>query len=198
MSAAENVPKAVLYYDPKSVWSNAGTSPAFYTTHRWFTGAPSPNSHVRSILNRMKFVRHASYSEEKGYGADELDLKIVDLCMSCQLSFVVLRTQPHGMVCSRGRELLLRVPQVEPKGCAHRTQCSQHLMPLTGTVPTMVVPMQNTLSADTESRYKAVTDVEVSLLLSGLVQFELNSAHIGHHHAPRQVALRHLTHSYNV
>ncbi|KAI0052869.1 hypothetical protein FA95DRAFT_1482636 [Auriscalpium vulgare] len=87
MSAAENVPKAVLYYDPKSV------------------------------------------CEEKGYGADELDLKIVDLSVGENFSSAFLRLNPKG------------------------------------TVPTMVVPMQNTLSADTESRYKAVTDVEAIITL---------------------------------
>ena len=31
-----------------------------------------------------------------------------------------------------------------------------------GTVPTLVVPFENTLTAEMESRYKAITDIEAS------------------------------------
>jgi glutathione S-transferase len=84
------VPKAVLYYDPRSTWSLA-------------------------VLLAL---------EEKGYGKDEIDLKLVDLSKGENFSPSFLRINP------------------------------------TATVPTMVVPFENTLSADMESRYKAITDTE--------------------------------------
>jgi glutathione S-transferase len=62
--------------------------------------------------------------EEKGYGKDELDLKLVDLSQGENFSPAFLRLNPIG------------------------------------TVPTMVVPLENTLSTDMESRYKAITDTE--------------------------------------
>ncbi|KAA1471514.1 hypothetical protein DENSPDRAFT_837519 [Dentipellis sp. KUC8613] len=62
--------------------------------------------------------------EEKGYGDDEIDLKIVDL--------------------GKGENFAPSFLRLNPKG----------------TVPTLVVPFENTLSPDTESRYKAVTDVK--------------------------------------
>ncbi|KAF5355672.1 hypothetical protein D9756_003746 [Leucocoprinus leucothites] len=76
MSSEEShIPKAILYYNPRSVWSAV------------------------ALLGLY----------EKGYGTDEVELQIVDLA----------------------------------------------------TVPTLVVPLQKTLSEDVESRYKAITESKV-------------------------------------
>ncbi|THH34173.1 hypothetical protein EUX98_g116 [Antrodiella citrinella] len=60
--------------------------------------------------------------EEKGYGADEVDLKEVDLSTGENFAPAYLRLNPHA------------------------------------TVPTLVVPLQNTLNSEIESRYKAIQD----------------------------------------
>jgi len=60
--------------------------------------------------------------EEKGYGADEVDLKEVDLSKGENFAPAYLRLNPHA------------------------------------TVPTLVVPLQNTLNSEIESRYKAIQD----------------------------------------
>ncbi|KAH9836481.1 uncharacterized protein C8Q71DRAFT_866831 [Rhodofomes roseus] len=60
--------------------------------------------------------------EEKGYGADELDLKLVDISKGENYAPSYLRLNPQA------------------------------------TVPTLVVPLQKTLAADMESRYKAIQD----------------------------------------
>ncbi|KAI0296168.1 hypothetical protein BC826DRAFT_908571 [Russula brevipes] len=62
--------------------------------------------------------------EEKGYGKDEVDLKLVDLSKGENFSPSFLRLNPQG------------------------------------TVPTLVVPFENTLSPDMESRYRAITDTD--------------------------------------
>lgn len=62
--------------------------------------------------------------EEKGYGKDEVDLKLVNLSKGENFSPTFLRINPKG------------------------------------TVPTLVVPFENTLTPDMESRYKAITDIE--------------------------------------
>jgi len=62
--------------------------------------------------------------EEKGYGKDELDIKLVDLSKGENFSPSFLRINA------------------------------------TGTLPALVVPFENTLSSDMESRYKAITDPE--------------------------------------
>ncbi|KAI0275089.1 hypothetical protein BC834DRAFT_850983 [Gloeopeniophorella convolvens] len=88
----------------------------------------SPQAVPKAVLY---YDSHAAWSlaalfalEEKGYGKDELDLKLVDLAKGENFSPAFLRLNPKG------------------------------------TVPTLVVPLQNTLSADMESRYKAITDTE--------------------------------------
>ncbi|THH19728.1 hypothetical protein EW146_g1481 [Bondarzewia mesenterica] len=60
--------------------------------------------------------------EEKGYGDDEVDLKMVDLAKGQNFSPSFLRLNPKG------------------------------------TLPALIVPFENTLPAEIESRYKAVTD----------------------------------------
>ncbi|TFY62911.1 hypothetical protein EVJ58_g3551 [Rhodofomes roseus] len=65
--------------------------------------------------------------EEKGYGADELDLKLVDISKGENYAPSYLRLNPQA------------------------------------TVPTLVVPLQKTLAADMESRYKAIQDSKVTL-----------------------------------
>jgi len=60
--------------------------------------------------------------EEKGYGPDEIDLKIVDLFKGENFAPSFLRLNPQG------------------------------------TIPTLVVPLDKTLHADMEVRYKALTD----------------------------------------
>ncbi|EIN13777.1 hypothetical protein PUNSTDRAFT_79578 [Punctularia strigosozonata HHB-11173 SS5] len=60
--------------------------------------------------------------EEKGYGPEEVDLKVVDL--------------------SKGENFAPSFLRLNPKA----------------TVPTLVVPLDKTLSSDIESRYKALTD----------------------------------------
>ncbi|KZT02674.1 uncharacterized protein LAESUDRAFT_729918 [Laetiporus sulphureus 93-53] len=62
--------------------------------------------------------------EEKGYGPDEVDLKLVDLAKGENFTPQYLRLNPHG------------------------------------TVPTLVVPLHNTLSPEIESRYKALQDTK--------------------------------------
>ncbi|TFK41184.1 hypothetical protein BDQ12DRAFT_679037 [Crucibulum laeve] len=62
--------------------------------------------------------------EEKGYGDDEVDLKLVDLGKGENFDPTFLRLNPKA------------------------------------TVPTLVVPLQKTLSEDVESRYKAITDTK--------------------------------------
>ncbi|TCD71561.1 hypothetical protein EIP91_008942 [Steccherinum ochraceum] len=62
--------------------------------------------------------------EEKGYGADEVDLKEVDLSKGENFAPSFLRLNPHA------------------------------------TVPTLVVPLHNTLEPEIESRYKAIQDTK--------------------------------------
>ncbi|KAH9081630.1 hypothetical protein EDB83DRAFT_2333937 [Lactarius deliciosus] len=62
--------------------------------------------------------------EEKGYGKDEVDLRLVNLSKGENFSPTFLRINPKG------------------------------------TVPTLVVPFEDTLTNDMESRYKAITDIE--------------------------------------
>ncbi|KAF5385320.1 hypothetical protein D9615_001504 [Tricholomella constricta] len=62
--------------------------------------------------------------EEKGYGADEIDRKQVDLTIGENYDPTFLRLNPKA------------------------------------TVPTLVVPMQKTLTEDVESRYKALTETQ--------------------------------------
>ncbi|KAH6917407.1 hypothetical protein BKA70DRAFT_1252097 [Coprinopsis sp. MPI-PUGE-AT-0042] len=82
------IPKAVLYYFPKSIWCGV-------------------------VLLAL---------EEKGYGADEVDLKIVDLWKGENYDPTFLRINPKA------------------------------------TLPTLVVPLSNTLSEEIDSRYKAITE----------------------------------------
>jgi len=60
--------------------------------------------------------------EEKGYGADEIDLRIVDIAKGEQYDPTFLRLNPKA------------------------------------TVPTLVVPLSNSLSEEIDTRYKAITD----------------------------------------
>ncbi|KAF8227425.1 hypothetical protein L208DRAFT_1424732 [Tricholoma matsutake] len=90
------IPKAVLYYYPRSIWS-----------------AVSEQALSVDILR-----------EEKGYGDDELDLKIVDLHKGENFDPAYLRINPKA------------------------------------TVPTLVVPLQKTLSEDVASRFKAITETK--------------------------------------
>ncbi|KAF9015138.1 hypothetical protein BDQ17DRAFT_1294681 [Cyathus striatus] len=83
-----SIPKAVLYYSPRSVWS---------------------------AVARLAI-------EEKGYGKDELDLRIVDLVKGENYSPTFLRLNSKA------------------------------------TVPTLVVPLDKTLSEDIESRYQSITE----------------------------------------
>ncbi|KXN90051.1 hypothetical protein AN958_05056 [Leucoagaricus sp. SymC.cos] len=100
MSSTEsNIPKAALYYSPKSVWSAVETCFVILT------------------VGRCRY--------EKGYGIDELDFHIVDLASGENYNPTFLRLNPKA------------------------------------TVPTLVVPLQKTLSEDVESRYKAITDSTV-------------------------------------
>ncbi|KAJ2920308.1 hypothetical protein MD484_g245, partial [Candolleomyces efflorescens] len=85
---SSGLPKAVLYYHPKSIWSSVA---------------------------RLAV-------EEKGYAADEIDFKIVDINKGENYDPTFLRLNPKA------------------------------------TVPTLVVPLSNTLSEDVDSRYKALTD----------------------------------------
>ncbi|PPQ80805.1 hypothetical protein CVT25_001930 [Psilocybe cyanescens] len=89
-----HVPKAALYYSPISVWS-----------------AVDP-SNLHSSDNR--------YSEEKGYGSDEIDIRSVDL--------------------SKGENYDLTFLRLNPKA----------------TVPALLVPYENSLTDEAESRYKAL------------------------------------------
>ncbi|KAG7099184.1 hypothetical protein E1B28_001053 [Marasmius oreades] len=95
LSLSMSMPKAVLYYDPKSIWSSG------------------------ALLTLM----------EKGYGDDELNLKIVDL--------------------SRGENYGPSFLRLNSKA----------------TVPTLVVPLEKTLSDEVESRYKAITETK------GIIEF---------------------------
>ncbi|EJD04111.1 uncharacterized protein FOMMEDRAFT_140176 [Fomitiporia mediterranea MF3/22] len=61
MSETSHIPKAILYYNPSSIWSACGV-------------------------------------EEKGYGEDELERKIVDLGKAENLSLSFLRINPQGTV----------------------------------------------------------------------------------------------------
>jgi len=63
-----------------------------------------------------------TFREEKGYGEDEVDLKVVDL--------------------GKGENFAPSFLRLNPKA----------------TVPTLVVPLQRTLSQDVESRYRALTE----------------------------------------
>ncbi|TFK30419.1 hypothetical protein FA15DRAFT_698890 [Coprinopsis marcescibilis] len=83
-----SLPKAVLYYFPRSIWSAV------------------------ALLAL----------EEKGYGPDEIDFRIVDIWKAENYDPSFLRLNPKA------------------------------------TVPTLVVPLSNTLSEEIDSRYKAITD----------------------------------------
>ncbi|KAF8905560.1 hypothetical protein CPB84DRAFT_1676689 [Gymnopilus junonius] len=96
-----NLPKAVLYYSPKSVWSAAGI---------WD-------------------------SEEKGYGSDEIDRRVVDLGKGENYDPTFLRLNPKA------------------------------------TVPVLVVPYENSLGEDTESRYKALIETKVGTPSQTIVEF---------------------------
>lgn len=54
--------------------------------------------------------------------------------------------------------------RINPKGTIHITTplAISDSRISSGTVPTLVVPLQNTLAPDMESRYKAITDTEAS------------------------------------
>ncbi|TDL28645.1 hypothetical protein BD410DRAFT_824311 [Rickenella mellea] len=84
------IPKAILYYNSRSVWASA------------------------ALLAL----------EEKGYGQDEVELKSVDIGKAENLSLACLRLNPKG------------------------------------TIPTLVVPLENTLAPELEHRFKAVTDTK--------------------------------------
>ncbi|KAG6868596.1 hypothetical protein C0993_000622 [Termitomyces sp. T159_Od127] len=91
---ASTVPKAVLYYYPKSIWCAA-------------------------VLLAL---------EEKGYGNDDIDKKQVDLASGGNFDPTFLRLNPKA------------------------------------TVPTLVVPLEKTLTDEVESRYKALTETEVTII----------------------------------
>ena len=73
-----SIPKAALYYYPGSIWSAVGNVLFIYIiffSHRvqfgWHCEAQDPLVLITEYL--------LSYSEEKGYAPDEVDLRIVDL-----------------------------------------------------------------------------------------------------------------------
>ncbi|KAK0478380.1 hypothetical protein IW261DRAFT_225543 [Armillaria novae-zelandiae] len=77
--------------------------------------------------------------EEKGYGADEVDLRVVDLDKGGNFDPSFLRLNNKGIV-------LLQ---------SHQRPQSDIVLAM---VPTLVVPLQKTLSEDVESRYRAITE----------------------------------------
>jgi hypothetical protein len=91
-----------------------------------FSSSRSVNLSSGVIINSSSF----SFREEKGYGDDELSLKVVDLGKGENFDPTYLRLNPKA------------------------------------TVPTLVVPLQNTLSEDVDSRFKAITETKVNLCFS--------------------------------
>ncbi|KAF9044576.1 hypothetical protein BDZ89DRAFT_1089855 [Hymenopellis radicata] len=111
-----HVPKAVLYYSPKSIWSSVGT------------------------LN------------EKGYGDDEVDLKVVDLSKGENFDPTFLRLNRKA------------------------------------TVPTLVVPLENSLSDEVESRYKALNQSRAIVELLDKSRSAVSRTHTTSHAAAPALA----------
>ena len=106
------------------------------------------------------------HSEEKGYGPDEVDLKEVDLCR--YNPYFTRRQTLMTTLLSHGRELQTRVHAFELKRCAYNHIPFLGLLEKDGyptayvaTVPTLVVPLEKTLSSEIASRYKAIRDSRV-------------------------------------
>lgn len=51
--------------------------------------------------------------------------------------------------------------RLNPKGMSQVLCVDRQYNPFTATVPTLVVPLQKTLSEDVDSRYRAITDTKV-------------------------------------
>jgi hypothetical protein len=99
-------------------------------------------------------------SEEKGYGKDELNLKPVDLCVSS--SSVERHSLTHPL--AKGENFSPSFLRLNAKGsiCITTPLAISYQHASSGTVPTLIVPLANTLAPDMESRYKAITDTEAS------------------------------------
>ncbi|KAF5375009.1 hypothetical protein D9758_000305 [Tetrapyrgos nigripes] len=78
--------------------------------------------------------------EEKGYGDNDVDLKIVDLCKS----YRSLRLNDSQGEIAKGENYGPPFLRLNAKA----------------RVPTLVVPLQKTLGEDVESRYKAITETK--------------------------------------
>lgn len=124
---------------------------------------------------------HAKFREEKGYGEDEIDLKIVDLRKSFifHISPISFALSPHPQnlppssiqrkartfrrpFCASTPKVCLSHPSRVPNFHSPFRRHSDHAQcAIKGTIPTMIVPFENTLDSVTESRYKAVTDITV-------------------------------------
>lgn len=80
------IPKAVLYYNPLSVWASAGkdaTIESLFTVQCLTALSANSSTWTVSFLHVLvQQLRTWRNSEEKGYGPDELELKVVDLSMS--------------------------------------------------------------------------------------------------------------------
>ncbi|KAK0465051.1 uncharacterized protein EV420DRAFT_1475290 [Desarmillaria tabescens] len=88
--------------------------------------------------------------EEKGYGADEVDLRVVDLG---EFSLTRLHDSVYSTNCNsldKGENFAPSFLRLSNKGLEVTTSLAM--------VPTLVVPLQKTLSEDVESRYRAITE----------------------------------------
>ncbi|KAG2072618.1 hypothetical protein BDR04DRAFT_1141575 [Suillus decipiens] len=77
---------------------------------------------------------------EKGYGEDEVDLKVVDIDKGQEFSPTFLRLSPKG-------------------GIGHILYY-ESLTTLSAMVPTLVVPLRGSLASDVASRFKAISDTK--------------------------------------
>lgn len=96
--------------------------------------------------------------DEKGYGADELDFRVVDLGTCVADVFSQFR---YSLQHSKWRKLRSCVPAIESQRHERHVTTEYKTEHILATIPTLVVPLQKTLSEDVESRYKAITDSRV-------------------------------------
>ncbi|KIY52702.1 hypothetical protein FISHEDRAFT_34586 [Fistulina hepatica ATCC 64428] len=94
-----------------------------------------------NVPKAVLYYAEDSLEVEKGYGEDEVDLKLVDL--------------------SKAENLMPSFLRINAKA----------------TVPTLVVPYENTLSDDVQSRYKAVTDTPAIVALLDKSRSALSKTH---------------------
>lgn len=178
---------------------------------------------------------HAKFREEKGYGEDEIDLKIVDLRKSFifHISPISFALSPHPQnlppssiqrkartfrrpFCASTPKVCLSHPSRVPNFHSPFRRHSDHAQcAIKGTVPTMIVPFENTLDSVTESRYKAVTDITVRTarfrpkspsysILPKLSETTYSLAHpcfifaTGYRRPPRPFSNRHLPHPHHL